>query len=64
MHDLCSCCNHSSGIKRPVDCARSRVLDTWILYSGLPSGGRDKMPERMQRTMDLLVRDSGVRHTC
>ena len=36
-------------------CARSRVLDTFILYNYLPSGGRGKMQERMQRTMDLLV---------
>jgi hypothetical protein len=34
----------------------SRVLDTFILYNWLPSGGRKKMQERMQRTMDLLVR--------
>lgn len=33
----------------------SRVLDTFILYNFLPSGGRAKMQERMQRTMDLLV---------
>ena len=32
--------------------------DTFILYNWLPSGGRDKMQERMQRTMDLLVSTS------
>ena len=43
---------------------RSRVLDTFILYNYLPSGGRQKMQERMQRTMDLLVSGSDVQRYC
>jgi hypothetical protein len=38
------------------------VLDTFILYTWLPSGGRAKMQERMQRTMDLLVSDIIANH--